>query len=486
MAVQQSAANFIGRTAEIARLKKLLTSGNANLVVMKGRRRIGKSRLVAEFAKQDNFYLFSGLPPRPNITAQVQRDAFAKDLQTHFNLPGINATDWKDLFHWLARQTQRGKVIILLDEISWMAQGDPDFLGKLKTAWDNELSQNPKLMLILCGSVSSWIEKNIISSTGFLGRPSYYMTLSELPLTDCNQFWGKKADKVSAYEKLKYLTITGGVPRYLELMNPALSAEDNIRHLCFDPAGALFDEFNHIFADIYGRRTDVYIKIIDCLAKHLALPQKTISQETRIAHNKDLSEYLEDLRLGGFIARDYTWHIRNGKVSKLSHYRLKDNYTRFYMRTILPNRERIAKGYFANRSLSTLPGWQSLLGLHFESLVLNNQASLISLLGLLPEDIVFGNPFFQRKSSRHPGCQIDYMVQTVQQVLYVCEIKFHQKAIEPSVIDELDDKLSRLEYPKGFSIRTVLIHVNGVTDSLIDSQYFSHIIDFGELLNVQV
>ena len=114
-----------------------------------------------------------------------------------------------------------------------MATGDPNFLGKLKIAWDMHFSDNPKLVLILCGSVSAWIEKNILSNTGYLGRPSLQMTLDELPLEDCYKFWKNTQGNISAYEILKVLAVTGGVPRYLELVNPQMRAEDNITKYIF-------------------------------------------------------------------------------------------------------------------------------------------------------------------------------------------------------------------------------------------------------------
>lgn len=140
---------------------------------------------------------------------------------------------------------------------------DLTFLGKLKNAWDTQFKKNPKLMLVLCGSVSSWIEKNIISSTLFLGRPSLYIKLPELSVVDCDEFWGTHRERVSAYEKLKVLSITGGVPRYLELVNPKKSAEDNIRALCFSPHAPLLNEFERLFSDIFGKRSELYKRIID-------------------------------------------------------------------------------------------------------------------------------------------------------------------------------------------------------------------------------
>jgi AAA+ ATPase superfamily predicted ATPase len=181
---------FIGRKRELQLLEELFERNIASLAVVKGRRRIGKTRLIEEFAKKHKFIALSGLAPTEKITAQHQRDEFAKQMSRSLQVPYIPQNDWSDLFWFLADQTKKGGVVILLDEISWMASKDPAFLGKLKTAWDKHFKKNPKLIMVLCGSVSSWIEKNILSSTGFVGRIDLVLSLEELSLTECNQFWG--------------------------------------------------------------------------------------------------------------------------------------------------------------------------------------------------------------------------------------------------------------------------------------------------------
>jgi uncharacterized protein len=104
-------------------------------------------------------------------------------------------------------------VLLFFDEISWMGSKDPTFLGKRKNAWDLQFKKNDRLVFVVCGSASSWIEENLLSSTGFVGRISYRLTLEELPLPDCNRFW---PDSIATYEKFKILSVTGGVPKYLE------------------------------------------------------------------------------------------------------------------------------------------------------------------------------------------------------------------------------------------------------------------------------
>lgn len=473
---------FIGRKSEIARLKKLQENKNASFVVVQGRRRIGKSRLIQEFAKGCKFYSFTGISPIKGVTAQNQRDEFMRQMGEQVGLPGLVINDWGDIFTLLVKETKEGQVIILLDEISWMGSEDPTFLGKLKNAWDLGFSKNQNLMLIVCGSVSSWIEKNIISSTAFLGRPSLYMTVEELPLEDCNQFWGEYRDRVSAYEKLKILSITGGVPRYLEMIDPKLSAEENIKEMCFLPDSFLVNEFERIFSDVFGRRSRIYRNFITFLAQGAA-DQEKIFKQFHKEKTGAYSEYLQDLVLAGFLSRDYTWNIKTTKMSKLSLYRLKDNYTRFYLKCIQAHKANIEKNVFQFQSLGSLKGWNQIIALQFENIIMNNQKKIVKILNIPPGEVVFYNPYFQRPTRSHRGCQIDLLIQTRFNSLYICEIKFWKNPIGMGIIEEVQEKIDRLQVPKNFSYRPVLIHVNGVQEEVIDSGYFSSIIDFSELLD---
>ncbi len=123
---------FIGRSEEIKLLKNLTKKRTSSLVVVHGRRRIGKSRLIEEFGKKYRFLRFSGLPPEEKTTAQDQRNEFAKQLSKQSDSSFLQLTDWGDLFSSLAQVSKEGRIVILLDEISWMGSQDPLFLGKLK------------------------------------------------------------------------------------------------------------------------------------------------------------------------------------------------------------------------------------------------------------------------------------------------------------------------------------------------------------------
>lgn len=473
---------FIGRKAELTRLNGLLSKRSASLVVVRGRRRIGKSRLLKEFGKQMKSFFFSGLPPRnkTKVTDAAQKKEFVNQLSQQ-GISHVLPDDWSNLFWHLSQHTKEGRVLIVLDEISWMGSKDPNFLGKLKNAWDLHFSNNPQLILVVCGSMSAWIEKNILSNTGYLGRVSLDLTLEELPLKDAAAFWEPYGERISSYEKFKILSVTGGVPLYLELIRPELSAEENIRDICFTRGGLLVREFNQIFSDLFSRKSPSYQKIVECLADGPKdIPE--ICKELNKKRGGLYSEHMHNLVESGYVKRDFTWHLDTEDTSKLTKYRLSDNYLRFYLKYIRPNELQIENGLFSLPSLTSLPAWEAIMGLQFENLVVHNRKMLWKILGIDPSDIIMDGPYFQTKTLERPGCQIDYLLHTRFHCLYLFEIKFSKKQIGTSIIEEIEKKRISLRIPKYCSLRPILIHVNGVDDSVLDARYFDKTIDFGQLL----
>jgi hypothetical protein len=459
-------------------LGELCTKRVASLVVIRGRRRIGKSRLAEEFGRGygRRCFIFTGLAPVDGVTARAQRVEFARQMQARLGLPSPAPDDWADLFAHLAHHAARGRALVVLDEITWLGARDPTFLPKLKNAWDREFSRNPRLVMILSGSISGWIEANILSSSGFLGRVSLDIVLDELDLPACAAFWGPHRDRVSPYEILKVLAVTGGVPRYLEEIAPSRTAEENIARLCFRREGLLFAEFERIFTDLFARRATVYRRIVERLAEGTA-DLTRIYDALGAGKGGVTSAYLDDLVAAGFVARDFTWSLRTGEESRLSRYRLRDNYLRFYLKYIAPNARRIARGNYR------LPrAWHTMLGLQFENLVLHNRRLLLQRVGVDPGDVISDGPFFQRATRRHRGCQIDFLIQTRFDSLYACEIKFARGEVPSAVVDDVREKLRRLAVPRRQSVRPVLVHVNGVSPAVMDSEFFASVVDFGSLL----
>jgi AAA+ ATPase superfamily predicted ATPase len=489
---------FIGRAYELERLGDLLQGKTSHFVVIKGRRRIGKSRLIEEFAHRNkddilDFVRFSGMPPAPGTSAQDQRDDFALQMARLFKIPTPYAQDWGDLFWHLHHQmiqlrTQspskkaQKKIILVLDEISWMGMKDHTFLGKLKTAWDTLFKQDLHLILILCGSVSSWIEQNILKNTGFVGRIDLVFALDELSFSESLEMFGRLGQKLSAQEVFKILSVTGGVPRYLELIDPRYSAEENIKKHCFVPEGFLYREFDNIFNDLFSTRSGIYKTILEALLKN---PNSSLDDIFEFLNRKKsgvLVEYLEDLNQAGFVSRDHTWSLRDGRPSALSHFRISDNYVRFYLKYVEPQKAKIEKGLYAERSLAMLPGWETIMGLQFENLVIKNRKLLLKALRIDPHEVIHEGPYFQRKTKSQQGCQIDYLIQNQYNSYYPCEIKFSQTPLGLQVAQESAQKVKALSLPKNVSCRPVLIHVNGVEDRLIAEEFFAHIVDFKDML----
>ncbi len=169
--------------------------------------------------------------------------------------------------------------------------------------------------------------------------------MKELPLSDCAKFWKSHALQVSSYEKFKILAVTGGIPLYLEHIRPDISADENITALCFRQSGLLFREFDNIFSDLFSKRSALYKKVIESLAKGV-LTQEEICERIGHAHSSNIGEYLDDLITSGFILRDQTWQLKTGLPSKLSHYRICDCYSRFYLKYIESNRNKIVHDQF--------------------------------------------------------------------------------------------------------------------------------------------
>jgi uncharacterized protein len=469
---------FIGRTEYVTALNSLTKEEKASLIVIKGRRRIGKSTLAREFGKSFNkVYEFSGLPPANGIGTQQQKEEFTGQLAKQ-GIPGISPNDWSDLFFHLANHSKKEKALVILDEISWMGKDDPLFLPKLKNAWDIYFIKNPRLIMILCGSISSWIEENILSSTGFLGRVSLNINLKEFELTECNEFWGKKKGLISAIEKFKTLSVTGGVPRYLEEIRPQLSAEQNIERLCFNESGILFNEFDRIFSDLFDRRAATYRKILQSMTdKKVSI--NNIVKTSGIGKGGVISSYIDDMSQAGFIGKEPLWSIKTGKQSKLLNFRISDNYVRFYLKYIEPNKSRIEAGNFKFQGFQHLNNWDSVMGLQFENLVLSNRKLIKNIIGLNEANILCDGPYYQRPTKSVKGCQIDYLIQDRFNTLYLFEIKF-KKYIGSEVITEVKEKIKRLKKPKNFSVRPVLIYCGELSEEISQSEFFDITLDLAK------
>jgi AAA+ ATPase superfamily predicted ATPase len=472
--------NFIGRKTELERLSTLHKKKTPNLVVVKGRRRIGKSRLINSFASScsnNKFWSFAGLVPENGVNDQSQRDNFARQLATHLKLPPFTFQDWTDAFNYLTQHVKSGD-IILFDEISWMGSKDTSFVPKLKAWWDE---QKIPIMVVFCGSVSTWIEENILKSTAFFGRVNLTITLDPLPINDAKKLLNVSGFKGSDYEIFKILSILGGIPWYLEQIAPGQTADDFIKQLCFEKDGLLVLEFDRIFHDLFSGKGVNYIKILNCLKDGM----KTLAEIRSMSgfpHSGTLSSYIEHLIVAGFVSKQNLWSFKTHKPLKQSLYRISDPYMRFYLKLIEPQRNKINLNNFHQTSISNLPGFESHLGLQMEQLLLQNRNAVIKSIGIDPADIVDSGSYRQMKSTMKAGCQIDFLIQTRTNNIFVCEFKFKRRELGVEIISEVQNKIQSLQVPKGFAVIPVLFHIGGVSSNLDTSDYFFRIVDISDFL----
>ena len=487
---------FIGREEYLEDLETLWRKRTCSIVSCRGRRRIGKSTLIREFARRtaDGYIEIEGLPPNSKEEAaklddarlnQIQLDNFIDVLATTTGCSRARVTTWYEAFARLDGQIDDAKrTVILLDEISWMGMHDANFPGRLRTAWETLFHRHEKLILVICGSVSVWIKENILDNTGFTGRFSRDYVLPELPLSVCTQFWGEARNRVAAREILDVLSVTGGVPRYLEEIDPGLSADENIRRMCFLKSGELFKDFDAIFNPLFGEATETKRKLLIALADG---PKSGTELATAIdvGRNGRLSRILRELAEGGFISSDVGKNPETGAECRVGKYRLRDNYTRFYLKYIAEHKGEIERGVFRYMSLEHLPGWNTIMGLQFENLVVNNAMELVPFLGLGNSVVLSAAPYRHERLSRDGekhGCQIDLLVQTAR-TAYVVEVK-RKKSIGVEIEDEVESKIKRLPLRKGVSARPVLVYDGELDGAVEGNGYFDAIVPARKLLGL--
>jgi AAA+ ATPase superfamily predicted ATPase len=474
-------SHFIGRKAELDRLLSLYKKGSPGLAVIKGRRRIGKSRLIGEFARlasKQTFWSFAGLAPEDGVSAQAQRDHFGRQIALTLKIPPVTFGDWSDALEHLSLHLKDGD-IVLFDEISWMGSNDPSFIPKLKAWWDK---QTIHLVLVLCGSVSTWIEENILNSTAFFGRVHLTISLEAFSIPESAEFLKKLGMKISHYDTYKVLSTVGGVPWYLEQFISSLTVDENIKRLAFEKNGLLVAEFDRIFHDLFHGKGTAYKKILDCL-KDGSKTLSEVRQSIEFAHSGTLSRMMDQLIVAGFVAKNSLWSFKTIKPLKQSLYRISDPYLRFYFKLIEPNLVTIMDNGFDQVPISTIPGFDSHMGFQLEVLLQQNWQLLIQKLGISPVDVVRQGPYRQPKNTSMEGCQIDYLVQTKTNSLYICEFKFKRREIGSEIVTELQEKMSRLKTTKGFAKVAVLFHLGGISNSLATSSFFYRIVDISDFLD---
>ncbi len=365
-----------------------------------------------------------------------------------------------------------------------MGRYDELFADSIKIAWDNMWKKHDRLILVLCGSVSSWIKENIVDSAAFVGRRSCDLVVRELPLKECVKFWGREVDRIDLKEIVDVLSVTGGVPRYLEEVNPRLSAGENIRRMAFSHDGVLRNDFDEMFNDVITRQQDFTAKVLRCLVDGPRTAVE-VARQLKIGKGGRVSDAMERLAEAGLVMSDRGKNPETGEELRENRYRMSDNYCRFYLKFIEPVKAVIDRDEYEFAGLDALENMDAVMGLAFENLVVNNYHELVPHLHLKGSVITSAAPYLRRGSNSprgRKGCQVDLLIQTRKALCFV-EVK-RKKEIGRSIIDEMSGKVASVKRPCGMSAFVSLVYFGTLSPVVAADGYFSAIIPFRKLLGV--
>lgn len=467
---------FVGRKNELKLLDEAYHSNKSELVVVYGRRRIGKSSLVKNFAENKAFYYTFEAIEEETTHGQLQH--FTDLLKKQFNDPILDSVyfkTWEAVFTYLTEKightrNRKKKAILFFDELQWMAAGRSKLISVLKYFWDNHW-KDKKVMLILCGSVASFMVKKVILSKALYGRISLEILLKGLKPNEAYTLFNKRKSKE---EILKYLLIFGSVPKYLEEINPGRSFNQNMNRLCFSSQALMVHEVDKIFYSQF-REARTYLRIVHLL-KNGIYTLNDISTKLGISSGGGLREYIENLERAEIIKSFIPFD--RGLKTKIKKYTLFDEYLIFYFKYIEPNlrtiNESSSRKIFETLTQESFDSW---LGFAFERFCIKHSGMLAGIMGF-EEEVLLASPYFGKDDHRF---QIDLMYKRADKVITVCEIKYHKSKIGTKIIPEMERKCSLFAPPRGYSLERALISPYGPDNPLNDSKYFNYSITLEDI-----
>lgn len=432
-------SKLIGRTKECERLERCLRSDSAQFVIVYGRRRVGKTFLINQFFHNEFAFKLTGAYEQPKA---LQLRNFSNELKRKNSILQPVPKDWVQAFDqlrdYLSLLDHHEKHVLFFDEMPWLDTKKSGFLSAFEWFWNSWASTQDHLMIIVCGSATSWMTDHLTSNKGGLfNRQTCRLYLEPFTLHETEQYLISREIDWSRYDITECYMILGGIPYYLSLLDPELTYSQNIDNLFFKKHAELWDEFDHLYHTLFSNG-DVYIKIAEALSsKRGGMTRAEISAASRYPLNGCLSRILENLQSSGFI-RTSTFY---GKKKRDTLYQLSDYYTWFYFRFIKDNYGK--DEHFWSHTLDN-PARRVWAGLTFEQVCKDHIRQIkekLGISGVLTEESAW---FFRSTNTDDPsetGAQIDLLIERRDRVIHICEIKF---SLSPYVIDkEYSEKLRR-------------------------------------------
>ena len=407
---------IVGREAERKLLQIYQESEKSELVALYGRRRVGKTYLIRCTFRDEFDFSFTGMY-ETSKTLQLRR--FAKQL-------GVDETpkDWFEAFDLLRDHLialKKKTVTVFLDELPWMDTRNSHFLEAFSMFWNTWPMGTSLLKLYVCGSSTSWMLNKFIGDKGGLyGRTSRTIYLRPFTLRETGQYLTSVKNFTLTHRQiLDIYMIMGGIPYYLDMLDPELSVNRNIDELFFASNAPLRAEYEFLFRSLFSN-SDRYRKVVEILSQKLKGMTRKEILETLKSDGGSLSKVLEDLSACDFI-RSYS---AIGKKSKSCIYQLTDLFCLFHIRFVTNEREQ-DEHYWTNLPEGMKNAWS---GYAFEQVCLHHIPQIKNKLGISG---VFSNvfswnsgPFTDDDGTKWNGGQIDLLIDRRDDVINICEIKY--------------------------------------------------------------
>ena len=407
---------IVGREAERKLLQRYQESEKSELVALYGRRRVGKTYLIRCTFRDEFDFSFTGMY-ETSKTLQLRR--FAKQL-------GVDETpkDWFEAFDLLRDHLialNKKTVTVFLDELPWMDTRNSHFLEAFSMFWNTWPMGTSLLKLYVCGSSTSWMLNKFIGDKGGLyGRTSRTIYLRPFTLRETGQYLtAVKNFTLTHRQILDIYMIMGGIPYYLDMLDPELSVNRNIDELFFASNAPLRAEYEFLFRSLFSN-SDRYRKVVEILSQKLKGMTRKEILETLKSDGGSLSKVLEDLSACDFI-RSYS---AIGKKNKSCIYQLTDLFCLFHIRFVTNEREQ-DEHYWTNLPEGMKNAWS---GYAFEQVCLHHIPQIKNKLGISG---VFSNvfswnsgPFTDDDGTKWNGGQIDLLIDRRDDVINICEIKY--------------------------------------------------------------
>lgn len=451
---------LIGREKEIKTLQQAYHSEYSEFVAVYGRRRIGKTFLIREAFNYQFAFQHTGVY-KETLKKQLRnfRDALKMSGMKKVRIP----TDWSDAFFQLAqfiKESKEEKKVIFIDEVPWLDTPRSGFLSALEYFWNSFASARKDVLLIICGSATSWIINKVLKNHGGLhNRVTYRIHLQPFTLHECEEYAKYIGMRASHYDLIEYYMVLGGVAFYWSRLDKGLSVAQNIDNMIFSETGFLHNEFNELYDSLFNE-PESYLKIIDALGTiRLGMTRDELVKEGGITSNGKLTRMLEDLTECGFIKRIPSY----GGKSKDDLIQLVDNFTIFYYKYIKENQNNDEHFWSNSYNSPIRAAWT---GLAFERVCLQHIPQIKQAMGIA--GVATQCYSWKAKGGMHSsGAQIDMVLDRSDNIINICEIKFSkgEYTITKDYAMSLNNKVKRFidDTKTKKSILLTMITTNGVT-----------------------